>query len=122
LIRYVPYIKDEKEKMQRFISGFPKSFQDKIEFDEPKTLEDTIWKARYFYEKFKNKPEPHKDWKKKSILGFKKKAFKSSRFKNHGKIYKMSLPTKSVYHNNFPSQSGNKPFGASPGKIDSTKR
>jgi hypothetical protein len=48
-IRYVPYIKDEKVNMQRFISGLPQSFQDKIEFDEPKILEVTIRKARYFY-------------------------------------------------------------------------
>jgi hypothetical protein len=34
----------------------------------------------------------------------------------------MSLPTKSVYQQNFPSQSGNKPFGVAPGKIDNTKR
>jgi hypothetical protein len=42
LIRYVPYIKNEKVKMQQFISGIPWSFQDRIEFDEPNTLEDTI--------------------------------------------------------------------------------
>jgi hypothetical protein len=42
LMRYVPYIKDEKVNMQRFISGLPQYFRDKIEFDEPKTLEDTI--------------------------------------------------------------------------------
>jgi hypothetical protein len=34
----------------------------------------------------------------------------------------MSLPTKSVYQHNFPSQSGNKPFGSAPGKTDNTKR
>jgi hypothetical protein len=34
----------------------------------------------------------------------------------------MSLPTKSVYQQNFPSQSGNKPFGSAPGKTDNTKR
>jgi len=54
-MRYVPYIKDEKVNMQQFISRFPQSFWDIIEFDEPKTLEDTIIKARYCYEKFKNK-------------------------------------------------------------------
>jgi hypothetical protein len=43
------------------------------------------------------------DWKKKGKLGFKKKEFKSSKFKNDGKISKMSLPTKSVYQHNFPS-------------------
>jgi hypothetical protein len=42
LMRYVPYIKDEKVKMKRFISGLPQSFRDMIEFDEPNTLEDTI--------------------------------------------------------------------------------
>ena len=47
LIRYVPYIKDEKLKVQQFISGLPQSYWNKIEFDEPRTLEDTIWKARY---------------------------------------------------------------------------
>jgi hypothetical protein len=108
--------------MQQFISVLPQYFWDRIEFDELKTLEDIILKARYYYEKFKNKAEPHKDLKKKSKLGFKKKEFKSSRFKNHGKISKMSLPTKSVYQKNFPSQSGNKHFGSAPGNTDNTKR
>jgi hypothetical protein len=34
----------------------------------------------------------------------------------------MSLPTKSVYQQNFPSHSGNKPFGAARFKTDNTKR
>jgi hypothetical protein len=42
LLRYVPYIKDEKVKVKRFISGLPQTYQNKIEFDEPNTLEDTI--------------------------------------------------------------------------------
>jgi hypothetical protein len=50
LLRYVPYIKYEKVKVQRFISGLPQPYQDRIEFGEPKTLENTIWKARYCYE------------------------------------------------------------------------
>jgi hypothetical protein len=33
----------------------------------------------------------------------------------------MRLPTKSVYQQNFPSQSGNKPFGVAPGKTDNKK-
>jgi hypothetical protein len=55
LLRYVPYIKDEKVKMQRFISGLPRTYRDRIEFDEPKTLEKTIRKTMYFYEQFGNK-------------------------------------------------------------------
>jgi hypothetical protein len=92
LLRYVPYIKDEKVKVQRFISGLPQSYRDRIEFDEPRTLEDTIRKARYYYEQFKHRVEPHKDWKKERKLGFKKKGFKPSRFRNHGRGSKMSLP------------------------------
>jgi hypothetical protein len=33
----------------------------------------------------------------------------------------MILPTQSVYQKNFPSQNGNKPFGAASGKTDNTK-
>ena len=38
LLRYVPYIIDENPKIQRFLSCFPISFKDIIEFDNPKTL------------------------------------------------------------------------------------
>jgi hypothetical protein len=34
----------------------------------------------------------------------------------------MSLPTRSVYHQNFLSLSGDKSFGATPGKIDNPKK
>jgi hypothetical protein len=34
----------------------------------------------------------------------------------------MSFPTRSVHKKNFPSQSGHKPFGSTPGKIDNPKR
>jgi hypothetical protein len=121
-MRYVPYIKDEKVKMQRFISGLPQFYRDIIEFDEPITLEDNIQKVRYFYEKFKSKTEPCEDWKKKNNSEFKKKEFKSSIFKNPGKSSRMSLLARSVYQQNFPSQSGNKPFRATPSKTDNTER
>jgi hypothetical protein len=67
LMRYFPYIKDEKANMKRFISGLTQSYQDIIEFDETNTLEDTIRKERYCYEKFKSKTKPHEYWKKKKI-------------------------------------------------------
>jgi hypothetical protein len=35
---------------------------------------------------------------------------------------RMSFPTQSVHQQNFPSQSGNKPSGSTPGKIDNPKR
>jgi len=47
----VPYIKEEKGKIQRFISGFLVSFKDNIEFDELRSLEEAIRKLKYCYEK-----------------------------------------------------------------------
>ena len=54
LLIYVPYIIDEKHKLQRFLSCFPTSFKDKIEFDNPKTLEEAMRKAKFCYEQRKN--------------------------------------------------------------------
>jgi len=34
LLRYVPYLKEEKAKIWRFISGLPMTFKDRIGFDE----------------------------------------------------------------------------------------
>ena len=36
LLRYVSYLKEEKENIQRFISGFSVAFKYNIEFDEPR--------------------------------------------------------------------------------------
>ena len=63
MLRYFRYIRDEKVKVQRFLSGLPQSYKDKIEFYEPRTLEEAIWKAKYFYEQSKGKPDYHKAWK-----------------------------------------------------------
>ena len=59
LLRYVRYIKDEKVKVQCFLSVFPQSYKDKIEFYEPIILEEAIRKDKYFYEKSKGKPKYH---------------------------------------------------------------
>jgi hypothetical protein len=67
-----------------------------IEFDEPKTMEDAIQKARYRYEQLNHKAEPPKEWKKKNKMGFKKMGVKPSRFNNFGKNPRMGFPTKSV--------------------------
>ena len=93
-----------------------------IKFDELKTLEYTIQKARYYYRQFKSQIEPYEDWKKKSGPGFNKKGFKSSRFKNYGKYSRGSLPARSVYQQNFSSQSGIKDFHIVPIKTDNLKK
>ena len=38
LLRYVPYIIDEKPKIQRFLSCLPTSFKNRIEVDNPKNF------------------------------------------------------------------------------------
>ena len=84
LLRYVRYIKDEKVKIQGFLSGFPRSYKDRIEFYEPRTLEETIRKAKYFYEQRKGKHDYHKTWKdkKNDKSDQRKKGFKPSNFRN----------------------------------------
>jgi len=34
MLRYLPYLKEEKGKIQRLINGFSLAFKDQIEFDE----------------------------------------------------------------------------------------
>jgi hypothetical protein len=122
LLRYVPYIKAEKAKAQRFISGLPKEYRNRIEFDEPKTLEDTIRKATYCHEQYGHRAESHGDWKQKSGSRFQKKGSKSSGFKNYKKNPRMNFPTWSVLQQNFPSVDGNKTSGPIPVKTNNPKK
>ena len=50
LLHYVPYIKDEKVTVHQFLGCLSPNFQEKIEFDMPKTLDTTLHKARLCYE------------------------------------------------------------------------
>jgi hypothetical protein len=56
LLKYVDFIKDEKIKIQRFLSGLPSSYKHKIWFDEPKNLEEAMRKTKYLYEHNKGRP------------------------------------------------------------------
>lgn len=62
-LRYVPHLKDENKKVQRFVSGFPVAFKDQIEYDEPRSLEEVIKMLKHCYEKLKHKFESTRDWK-----------------------------------------------------------
>lgn len=42
LLSYPPYIKDEKVKINHFLRGLPQCYKDRIEFNEPKILHETI--------------------------------------------------------------------------------
>jgi hypothetical protein len=45
-LKYVSFIEDERVKIQSYLSGFPSFISDKIQYDDPKTLEETIRKAK----------------------------------------------------------------------------
>ena len=63
LLRYVRYIKDEKVKIQNFMSGLPQPYKGRTDFYEPRTLEEAIRKAKYCYEQSKGKHDYHKTCK-----------------------------------------------------------
>ena len=46
---YIPYLKEEKSRVYRFIRCFPQYYKDKIEFGMPKTMDDVIRKAKLCY-------------------------------------------------------------------------
>lgn len=56
-LRYVPYIKEEKEKNLRFINGFLVSFKENIEFDEARFLEEAIRNLKQCYAQSKRNTE-----------------------------------------------------------------
>ena len=62
LLRYVPYLTDEKAKVQVFFSGFPLAFRYQIEYDEPQSLEEVIGKLKHFYEQTNCKNESQQIW------------------------------------------------------------
>ena len=49
-LRYVLYIVDGKPKVQRFLSCLPYHIKDRIEYDNPKILEEAMRKANFCYE------------------------------------------------------------------------
>lgn len=62
LLRYVDYIKNEKSKICRFLSGLSAYYKDKIQYDEPKNIEATIRKAKYLYEQSKGRSFLQRYW------------------------------------------------------------
>ena len=55
LLRYVPYLVDEKPKVQGFLSYLPYHIKDRIEYDNPKTLEEGMRKANFCFEQNRKK-------------------------------------------------------------------
>ena len=80
LLRYVPYIIDENPKIQRFLSCLPTSFKDRIEFDNPTTLEEAMRKVDFCYKQSKKRESlPNSKNKKTSQIDQKRRGFKSNK-------------------------------------------
>jgi hypothetical protein len=62
LLKYVSFIKDETVKIQRYLSGFPSFISEKIQYDDPNTLEETIRQGKFLYDQQKSRPTFQKSW------------------------------------------------------------
>jgi hypothetical protein len=62
MLKYVALIKDEKVKIQRYLSGFPSFISDKIQYDEPKTLEESIRRYKCLYDQQRGRPTFQNSW------------------------------------------------------------
>ena len=49
-LKYAYFIKEEKVKIQMFLSGLLDSYKDKIQYDIQNTLKDDIWKEKHLYD------------------------------------------------------------------------
>jgi hypothetical protein len=85
LLKYVDFIKDEKVKIQRLLSGLPSFYSDTIKYDNPKTLEETIRRVKHLYEQRKGRPVFQKAWndKMKGKKDQRKKGFRPPFFINN---------------------------------------
>jgi hypothetical protein len=92
----VGFIKDEKVKIQRFFSGLPSFYSDKIHFDEPRTLDESIQNTKYLYEQNKGNPTFQKAWdeKKRGKMDQRKKGFKPPFFRNNSQSYRQGIQHK----------------------------
>jgi hypothetical protein len=62
LPKYVSFIKDETINIQRYLSGLPSFIGDKIQYDDPNNLEETIRRAKCLYDHHKRKPTFQRNW------------------------------------------------------------
>jgi superfamily II RNA helicase len=84
LLKYGAFIKDERVKIQRYMSGLSSFISDKIKYDDPNTLEETIRRAKCIYDQQKGRPNFQKAWKDKmkNKVEQRKKGTKPSFLKN----------------------------------------
>ena len=84
LLRYVPYIIDEKTKIQWFLICLPLMFKERIEYENTKTLEEEMRKANFYYDQNKNKRESIAAWMNQRSKNFDSKRKQNKFHKNMG--------------------------------------
>ena len=92
LLRYVPYLNEEKPKIQRFLGFLPKFYKDKLEFDAPKTLYEAMRKAKLTYDQSKSKSENPYNFKRRDASSFNRREFKP--FNKHKSFYRNTFKEK----------------------------
>jgi hypothetical protein len=88
LLKYVDIIKDEKVKLQRFLSKLPSFYSGKIQYHNHKTLEAAIRREKHLYEHSRGRPVFQKAWND-NMNGKKdqrKKGFNPPFFKNISQV------------------------------------
>jgi hypothetical protein len=97
-LKCVSFIKDETVKIQRYLSGLSPFISDKIQYDDPKTLEETIRRAKCLYDQQKERPTFQKSWedKKKFKMDQRKKGTKPPFFRNNPQGQQISREPKTI--------------------------
>jgi hypothetical protein len=85
LLKYVSFIKDEKFKIQIYLSGMPSFTSDKKQYDDQKIMEETIRRYKCLYDQHKGNSTCQKSLEdnKKSKMEQRKKGTKPSFFRNN---------------------------------------
>ena len=106
LMRFFLYIKEDKVKIQRFLSCLPQSYKYRIEFDNPESLNELFTKAWMCYKQYKQRYETPKAWKykKEDKLNQCKKGFQLPPFCNMIKWFQRKEYPSNTQH----TQGGNK--------------
>ena len=89
---YVPYLNEEKPKIQRFLGCLPRFYKHKLKFDEPETLYEAMRKAKLTYDQSKSKSENHYNFKRRDGSSFKRRELKP--FNKHKSFQKNTFKDK----------------------------
>jgi len=86
-LHYVPYIVDEKPKIHYFLSCLPHIYKERIEYDNPKTLEETMRNEKLYYDQNKKRKDNVPSWDGKRPENFEQRNKGTKFHKNYGTNY-----------------------------------